>query len=303
MPIWTNSPRSYTFLVRCEPDEPEPLEGFVARSPYPTNYSPDWPDVIVEDVYWQGLAAFSLAEPIVRDRATPAWSVPIPQPYDPRSQGQYDDLSMIAQGNIGAPYEGRGEPHWQSAASPEMQRGHGQVVHRHTVTAYDSQPQQQQCRPPSSPSLNFMHYDDSTPPPSSSYHQRSHNAESEKDITSGGQPSMKIMATTYRDESTYGNNSRRILVQDRHAGYDQPTVLSTNQNAATQSSHPGTQNSCPLPSSSSNNAPFALLHGPGNTGDMWSSNHHNGESYEFRYPELEPSPGTTQTSAHYFYGS
>src|ERR1700683_4977463 len=115
MSIWTNPPRSYTFLVRCEPDEPEPLEGFVAKSPYSTNYSPDWPGVVVEDVH---LAAFSLTEPFARDRTTTAWSVPIPQPHDPRSQGQYDFLSMTAQGT---PHEGRGEPHWQSAVSPEMQ--------------------------------------------------------------------------------------------------------------------------------------------------------------------------------------
>jgi hypothetical protein len=293
--------------MRCEPEEPEPLEGFVARSPYPTTYPPDWPDVIIEDVHWQGSAAFSLAEePFVRDHTTTAWSVPIPQPHDQRSQGQYDSLSMTAQESRETPHESRGEPHRQSAVSLEMQRDHGQVVHRHTVTAYDSQLQQQQCwpppSPPPSPPLNFTRYEDSTPPPSSSYLQRSHDAESEKDIRSGGQPSMKT--TTYGYESTYGNNPRHILVQDRHVGYDQPTWLSTDQNAATQSSRPGIQNSCPSPSpSSSNNAPFALLHGPGNMDGMWSSNHNDEESYKFRYPELEPFPGTTQTSAHYFYSS
>jgi hypothetical protein len=271
--------------VRCEPEDPaESLEDFIAESPYPTSYSPDWPGVIVEDAFQQGLAASSLPEFFVRGHSATTWFMP--QFRQHGLQGQSDSLDMT-------PLEDRGQLHWPSAIPMEIQRGYGPIVHRRIGAEYDSHPQPQQPWPPSSQSFTPARYD-STTPPSSSYPHRSHGAESEKDTRSGGQ----TLITTMTDEhaSMYENNSYHIVDQDRHVGYDQPTWLPTNQIAATQNSQSGIQNSYSSrrPSSSSN-TPFALIHGPWNTGAMWSSNRNTGGSYEFQYPELE--------SAHNSYSS
>jgi hypothetical protein len=267
--------------VRCEPEDPaEPLEDFIAESPYPTSYSPDWPGVTAEDVSQQGLAASSLPESFVRGHSATTWFVPTPQFRQHGLQGQPDMT----------PLEDRRQLHWPSAIPMEMQRGHDHIVHRRIGAEYDSHLQQQQRWPPSSQSFTPARYD-STTPPSSSYPHRSHGAESEKDTRSGGQ----TLITTMTDEHAfmYENNSYYIVDQDRHVGYDQPTWLPTNQIAATQNSQSGIQNSYSSRRPSSSN--FPLIHSPGNTDAMWSSNRNTGGSYEFQYPELG--------SAHNFYSS
>jgi len=283
-----NPPRSYTLSVRCEPEEPEPLQSFIAESPNRTSY---WPDGIVEDVSQQGLAASSSAESFVRGRSA---TMPGPQFRKHGLQGQYDSSSMI-------PHENRGEVHWASAVPSEMRHNHGQVVLGRTSVDYGSQPQpQQRWHPPPHP-LSSARYDP-TPPPFSSYPHRSHGTESEKDTRPDGQTPM--VTITDEQSSIYGNNPYRLVAQDRHVGFDHPPWLSTNQNAALQSSHSGIQNSfSSARSPSSNNLPF-ITHNQGNTDGMWSSNRNDdGGLFELQYSESESSPDTTQTSAHSFYNS
>jgi len=110
-----------------------------------------------------------------------------------------------------------------------------------------------------------------------------------------------MVTITDEQSSIYGNNPYRLVAQDRHVGFDHPPWLSTNQNAALQSSHSGIQNSfSSARSPSSNNLPF-ITHNQGNTDGMWSSNRNDdGGLFELQYSEPESSPDTTQTSAPQF---
>jgi len=280
----TDPLRSDALSVRCEPEEPEPLETFVAESPDRTRYPSNWPGGPVENVSRQGLAVSSPAESFVRGRSA---TMPSPQFHKHGLQGQYDSLNMT-------PHEDRGEFHWAS----EMQRNQGQVVLGRTGMEYDSQPQQQRRWPPPSHPLSTARYHP-TPPPFSPYPHRSLDPESEKDTSPGGQTAMMTM--TDEHASIYGNSLHHIVAQDRHVGLEQPPWLSANQNAALQSSHSGIQNSFSSGRpSSSHNPPFAVVQSQGNEHGMWSSNRNNDESYELQYPEPDPA---TQTSAHNFYNS
>lgn len=275
--------RSDALSVRCEPEDPEPLDSFVAESPDRTRYPSNWPGGNVENVSRQALAASGPAESFVRGRSA---TIPTPQFHRQGLQGQYDSRNMT-------PQEDRGEFHWAS----EMQRDQGQVLGRSDIE-YGSQPQQQRRWPPPSHPLSSARYDP-TPTPFSSYPPRSLDPESEKDTSPGGQTAMMTM--TDEHASIYGNSLHHIVAQDRHVGLEQPPWLSANQNAAVQSSHPGIQNSfSSTRPSSSHNPPFTVVHSQGNAHGMWSSNRNNDESYEHPYADQDP---TAQTSAHNFYNS
>jgi len=264
------------------PEEPEPLDAFVAEWPDRTRYPSNWQGGIVENVSRQ---ASSPTDSFVRGRSV---TIPGPQFHKHGLQDQYESSNMT-------PHEDRGEFRWAS----EMQRDLGQVVLGRTSVEFDSQPQQQRRWPPPSHPLSSARYDP-TPPPFNSYPHRSLYPESEKDTTLDGQTTMVTM--TDEHASIYGNSLHNIVAQDRHVGFEvEPPWLSANQNAAHQSSQPGIQNSFSLGRpSSSHNPPYGVVHGQGNAHGMWSSNRNNNESYELQYPEPDPA---AQTSAHNFYSS